>query len=447
MDFADPARVDRQIEETAQGLTRWRQRLRDTPAAAQEHDPFVGRRGISTRAALQSAQSLPDSLPGKDAIARWIAFLTIERVTLEDLVELETTRRAANHVVQRLGRQAWSLRDLGLEAVMHPDPERRALASDGLVWRADDVSSNALWWQARRHEAAIQLGLASLAELEAPFAPDTHADALASIVLDETEDLARDIIGKGKAWHDALALGVASDALEGWPSKLTARWLQELFGDTPMLQGLKIAPGTLPPARNGASFARAMTRFGAALHRAAARALCPMFTLSQQPYDAAPASYGALFASLLATPAFLRRRLGLGAATTLPHQRAIARALLIGLRLTAAKTVVASRENDTAAREAHASWVSRAICASAPGDLAGLLPRYEPRSAAFLAGAIAGATLRDELTSSFDEDWFDNPRGQARLREVDVTARLLVSEAQARAGAKAALRFLGEPFR
>lgn len=446
MDFTDPARIDRQIEETAQALVRWRQRLRDAPASAAESDPFVGRRGVSTRAALQAIQRMPDALPGKDALLRWVAFLTIERVTVEDLVEFEGTRRAPAHVVPALGRQPKSLRELGLEAVFHRDPERRAIAADAMTWRADDASSNALWWLARRHEAAVQLGIGALSTLEEPFAEQLTAQTAAAIVLDATEDLARDVLSKGKSWQDALALGTAADAQEGWPARLTSRWLLDLFGGTPMLAGLKLAPGPMPAALNGASFLRAMARFGAALHRGAGRAISPMFAVAQQPFDAGPAAYGALFASLLATPAFLRRRLGLGATTAVPQQRAMARALLIGLRVCAAKAVVASMISEAAAREAHASWVSRALCSSSPGDLAGVMPRYDARSAALLAGALLGATRRAELVSSYDEDWFDNPRGQACLREVDVTTRQVVSEEGVRQGVRSALELFGEAF-
>lgn|GEM_PF-640148 len=446
MDFGDPARVDSQIEEAVQRVVRWRQVLREDPSRAREQDPFVGMRGISTRAAFQAVQRMPATLPGRDEMTRWIAMLTIERVTMEDLLDFEAARRTPEHVVQRLGKQPWSLRDLGLDAAFHPDAERRALAADAVVWLADDASSNALWWLARRHEAANQLGIGSVSSIEEPFADGAEVDGIAQIVLSETDDLACDVLGKRAAWQDALASGAAGDALEGWPARLTTRWLQELFGE-PLLRGLRVSLGTLPTARNGSSFVRALARFGASLHRAAARVVSPMFCIAQQPFDPAAASYGALFASVLASEAFLRRHLGLGATSCLPQRRSIARCLLVGLRLAAAKAVVASCRNEAAAREAHATWVSRALCSSMPADLAGLLPRYDPRAAALLGGAIEAALERETLVSRFDEDWFDNPRGQAKLREVDLSMRPRITLDRAREGAKAALRYLGEPFR
>ncbi len=447
MDFADPARLDKQVEEAAKALSRWRRDARVNLEEARDQSPFAGRREVSTRAGFQEAQKLPAGSPGKEALARWIACLTVERVTLDDMNEFESARQAADHVVQGLGKEPWSLRDLVLESVQYREAGRRALAAEPVVRRAGEASALALWWLARRQEAARQLGLNSLAELEAPYEPGLSSERLAVIVLDATEDLARDVIGRGRTWNETLALGTASDALEGWPARLSVRWLQELFGTTELARGLRVDPGTIPPAVNGASFARALARFGAALQRGAAKAIAPSFVMSQQPFDAAPARHGALFSSLLASPAFVRRRQGLGAATAPSQVRSFARAFLISLRVAASRAAIAEQTSEAAARQAHALHMSRALVSSIPAEVTGLVPRYDPRSAAFIAGALLAAGMREQLVSAFDDDWFDNPHAHDRLRAVDITSRLLLSEESAVAGVRAAVRFLGEPFR
>jgi hypothetical protein len=446
MEWVDPPTADAHIRDAAAALRSWRRKLRTAPAHAREQDPLASRRLISTRQAFQRAAELPDGLPGKRDLVRWVAFLTIERATHEDLCSAEASRVDPVHPVDQLDRRIWSIRELIAQAVFAREPARRATAAATLARVGDDASSNALRWLGRRHEAARQLGLRSLSELEAPFTQDVEPAQAARTLLEQTESLAAEVMGDRDLWQEALHWGAATDAHDGWPSKLTPRWLREVFDAKAWTQGLALDFGPMPTARSGASFARAFARYGATLHRAASAQPGTPFVMAERPYDAGAASYGALFASLLCAPPFLRRKLGLGAVSISRQVPRMVRALVTGCRREAAKAVMACTGNPEAARQAHALMVTRAFRAPVPVELAGVVPRYDPRSTALVAGILQGAVLREQLVEQFDEDWFDNPRCQEFLRAVDVTHPVVLDARVVERGAQAWRRFLEGGF-
>jgi len=113
----------------------------------------------------------------------------------------------------------------------------------------------------------------------------------------------------------------------------------------------------------------------------------------------------------------------------------MAQSALLALRLDAARACVACQSNAEDARQAHARSASNALQASLPDDLAGVLPRYDPRAPARLAGALRAALIGRTLMQSHDEDWFDNPRAHEQVSSVDVTMRVTLTQDEVRTGA------------
>ena len=420
MDGLDLVALDGRLEQASKAWRSWRRHARHATREELAIDPFEGRRAVSTRAAFRNLQKLPDEIPEKTSLLRWLAALTLDRVTFEDVVELESVRRAERHVVRDLGPGPWTVRDLCLESVVHPEAGRRAASGRALVELSDDTSSNALFWLARRHEAARQLGIDGLRWLEAPIGADVSIAQLAQSVLGATDDVAAELLVADQPWHEALCVGAGIDAIEGWPAQLTSRWIYDLFSSTGIAQSAPIDLEAMPQATCGGSFLRALDRFGIALYRARARRITTRFSLAVWPFDPRPACYGALFASLLTSPVFLRKHLGLGQLRARAQAQALMRALVVAARLLAVQSVVGSCEDPSVAREMHRDMGRRALRTELPIELAGVLPRIRPTTCCRLVGALRAANLRDQLVQTHDEDWFDNPRAHEQLQEIDV---------------------------
>jgi hypothetical protein len=444
MNGLDLTDLDGRLEQASRAWRSWRRRARTSTREQLAEDPFFGRRAISTRAMFQRLQTLPAQLPERDSLLRWLAALTLDRVTFEDVVDLEIARRAERHVLRSLGPEAWTVRDLCLETAVHPEAERRAACGQALLGVCDNASSNALFWLARRHEAARQLGIDGLRWLEAPIRSDVSVAAVACAVFDATDDLAAEILGSDRPWQDVLFLGAAADAIEGWPAQLTTRWLRDLFGLTTLVAGAPIEMEGVPEARCGSSFMRALDRFGIALYRARARQITARFALGVRPFDPQPASYGALFSSLLASHLFLRKHLGLGQIRARAQAQTLMAAILVAVRLLALQAAVGSCEEPQAAREMHLDLGKRALGTRLPIELAGVLPRIRPTACARLVGALQASTLYEQLVERYDEDWFDNPRAHEFLREIDVTERTVLDETGAVEAARRLARLAGE---
>ena len=80
---------------------------------------------------------------------------------------------------------------------------------------------------------------------------------------------------------------------------------------------------------------------------------------------------------------------------------------------------------------------TRALRSNVPDETAGVVPRYDPRSAARLCGALHAVVLERELVNRFDEDWFDNPRAHEHLAAIDCRERMVLDEESLHRGAQA----------
>jgi hypothetical protein len=439
--FLHPGRVEAEIEQAATELRVGLASRRLGGWTEQDGGPLVPFRAMTTRERFEQLAGLPEGLPNGESLRRWQACLTIERVTWEDRALAEVARREADHRVEGLGDLPWSVRSLVLEVVGTRDRARRGKVAQGLVQACGDASTWAMRWAMRRHAAAHHLGLGGLEWLEAPLR-DVGLPDVARRVLEATNDVMSASAGQVDGWQDVVAVGAAMEARHGWPAALTARWFRSVFGGWKTLEGLRIDPGPLCDALCGASFARALARFGAAVYRGCAVRAGGTFSLTHRPFDAASASYGALFASLLTSVPFLKRHMGLGSDTAREQARAMGRSLLISIRVGASQAAVAAAEEPEAMVEAHVLTAMQAFGSSVPEEMLGVVPRYDPRAGARLCGALRAAIVERDLVERFDEDWFDNPRAHEWLAGIDVVQRVVLDEAGVREGVEEAKRYL-----
>lgn len=237
---------------------------------------------------------------------------------------------------------------------------------------------------------------------------------------------------------ELFELGLAHEADDGWPRQVSLRSLNELLGNADWLKSLRLDVGVLPAALSAASFARGLLRLGAAWTESLASPADP-YCLAHDPFGLARAQSGALFASFVTQPAFLKRQLGLGKDRSLAHARALSRSALIFARLLALRVLqdAASLEGPRALREAFAEHAPLALGFELPPEAAGLFMRPRLGDAQRLAGLLLAAARAHELAEEHDEDWFRNPRAIEQLRsEARTPAALTCSKEALEAGAK-----------
>ncbi|WP_437780491.1 hypothetical protein [Sorangium sp. So ce1097] len=377
--------------------------------------------GAELGIASEANEAAPDPTGLAAPLADWVYALTLERVAWADRVRLATAWHAASILVDVPEPARMSPREALLGLLADPTDAGRQTFAEVLTRGAGAVADAARILVERRQEAARRLDEARLAAVEIPCDPPDAALGAADALLRRTEPL----LDPEATWHGALGRAVGRDAASGWPARLSARWIEELFRSTRLTEGLAIDLGLLPRPLGAASFARALARFGAALSSASARG---PFALSRAPADLRRARRAALFGGLVADPVFCARALGLGRGRALDQARATARSLVRSLRLDAATVSLvgcAGQGGHVLLRDARArrdrfeEATARALGAPIPGALAGVVPALEHGAAVRLAGALLGARDRRDLMERFDEDWFRNPRAAEALRDED----------------------------
>ena len=241
-------------------------------------------------------------------------------------------------------------------------------------------------------------------------------------LLANTDDLADQVLPRG--WWQGVLAALGHDAAEGWPARLTQRWVGQTVAASGMLDGLTLRAPAPPRALGALSFARALGDLGVAMLRAARPATVPGFA-HQHPYGLRRHRRRGLFAGLVAERAFCMRVLGLGAARRERQLRASARALLQSLRFDAWRVLnIEALAQAEPFEDAAAALSQRLFGDPAPASLSGVLPvLHHPASGAALVGQLRAIQDRDVLVEAFDEDWFLNPAAAAQLRAQDSAPR------------------------
>lgn len=398
-------------------------------------DPFEGLRdvaGQSTFEALLALEPGPVERPHRDALLRWVHELLQARISWDLTIDEADAEHAPDPALTPRAARA---RDPSLPKTF--DEARRALvdaphavAVEAALGRLADLSAPVAAvrreLRARRFEAARRLGLDHPWALAAEGGRSAATlEALARAVLDATEPLAEELRRElarraGRPVDAALTIdeAFAREAGEGWPARLGARWLEDVFrAATPRPP----RPPSLPRALGGASFLRAAALWGAAHRRESVSRALP-FALARDPYPAEAFAFGGAFAIAVADRVFARRKLGLSARAADAHSRALARALLHAIRAAAAAVLSGLREGtDPAALE---ELGARVFGAPLPSTLAsawsygGFSGASRVDAPARLLGVVRAHALWRALVERFDEDWFDNPRAGAHLGAV-----------------------------
>ncbi|MFO0615151.1 MAG: hypothetical protein U0414_21345 [Polyangiaceae bacterium] len=436
----DPLVFDGRIARAAEVLARVRRRLShadldDLP------NPFAGARAVSSKATVDATQDLASD-PLFAALRGWTAHLTIERVTFDDELSVERALRAEEPSPE-LGERPRSFASLLRELLVEPsESTRRATLAASLAHRAAAIQPRVRHWFERRAEARRQL---SQRGSPAPAAPGRSPEELAGKLLAAVASSGS--LPRSPSLEVLLDASLARSATEGWPAQLNVRWLARLFGDTELVRGLALdlEPEDLPPAIGGASFARALGAFGAAVFHADRPRSRP-FVLSRSPDDERAAARSWLFASLPCTPAFGRAFLSLGSDRARSQARAIARAVgvqaaFLAIAATAEQHVVMPERR---ARVAFEETTACAFGEPLPGPLVGTLPRVRPDAGVELRGLLLAARDRERLRDTYDEDWFKNPRAHEALRHEHAALPSRADDAALDEGLAAVERILAE---
>jgi hypothetical protein len=387
--------------------------LRETSLS---YEPFRAVAGQKAYVALgKEIERSPLGALHLSAQRRWVAELTMRRVTLE--LELERAALAAEPEVrveltqQELPFRRWPL------ALLHTATRTEAHAQTAaFAARAPALRGVAQELRARRFEVASRLGephaeslavasnVGAVQKAAHEFLAATHAVALDALRR-EAKRLERPGIDLDVLRRALLAV----DAPHGWPARLGTEWFRQIFASF-----ADDARGTVPPlpqALGGASFMRAIFVFGAALRDLVPAAALP-FSLRCDPYRVGALCTGRLFAAAARSAPFQSRVLGLGAALLPGQHRALSLSALLEHRVRAAAVVIAAQASvDVTFAE---GTLAQALLAPLPEGFAGVWPGGLAPHVAFEA-ALRGAQQQRELVHRHDEDWFKNPRAVAEL--------------------------------
>lgn len=366
--------------------------------------------GKSTYDAVAAFDANPIQAPHKAALLRWIHELLQKRIGADLAEEEDEREEKANDALE--GANTWTTARAAL--VSAPNVVERNKELVKLDRLADPIVAVRRERRSRRVEIASRLGL------DHPWALSVDGGvatlrALAADILDRTDALARDLQKRvGETPADAIEDAFAKTAQEGWPARLTSRWLEDAFKT--------IAPRTpkdvaLPAALGGASFVRAAADWGFAL-RVGSTAKSLPFALARDPFPTEAYRYGGLLALAVTSKPFARRKLGLPARAADAHEHTLARTLFFTLRDLAAVTKLgfdADEAEHLSARVYGTPLRSALVVAWANGGISG---RKRDDAPARLLGAMRAFALHADLTQQYDEDWFDNPRAAQRLAHV-----------------------------
>ncbi len=419
--------IDRAVRRAVLAATAWQETLARQPfeSSFAELMPLGRHRAVAGQTAFDALASrtvLSHETQWLGSLRRWVAVLTVLRVTEPDRVEQARAETDDSAMVRLERGERTSFRSawrglLRSQSVAQANAWLAALAE-----RGEAVAAVRRERAVREEEVARRLGFSSLADLlGAP--PPGELEAAARTFLSETRELARSLRREAERRGDAAAStfvgtileGRATGAPEGWPSRLTLRALVEtLHAPDDIGRGLRLRPA-MPEAVGAASFARGLEGFGEAYRRGAAAASSVPFAVAVAPSFVDAHRYGFAFGALPSTLAYQRRGLGLVARVAAQQARCVAVAALLRARGLAATALFARH----AARPDRASFeelASDVYGHGVPPELMGAFPRQDLEAFARLEASLTTLPFLERLRDAFEEDWFRNPHAWRFLR-------------------------------
>jgi len=414
----DLVALDRDVACAARGLHRWRAALSADPDAHAEEGPLEGVRHVASKSTWDALGRLP--IGGADApliagLRRWVYALLQARLAHADEVAWARAAAAPYGLVEGENPRRVSWREAWRDVVLARTPGEAQQRLEAAAEAGPHLAPIAVKIAERRAEVARRLQLAHPWE---PIVgvPARDLRATASRFLEATGDVASSLraeqrhVGAGAA--AILHAAVAREAGQGWPGRLTPRWLSETFGSN--VAGVALELPVFPAAVGAASFARVLAAFGFALRVAMASRSMP-FAIAQEPGFVAAHRLAFVFGALVADPDFYVRMLGAGRRTAQAQARALTRTTLMEARLHAARVLLAADEA-LAPRELFEEVGALLFGMPLDPRLRGAWPRARDDEPARWVALLEAAALRENLRQRFDVDWFRNPRAWSDLR-------------------------------
>jgi hypothetical protein len=414
--------TDRDVARAATASDSFRKALKTDPTKAEgplaDHRSVAGQQALT---ALRERQIVSQDAELRDALCRWVAVLTVRRVTEAAEIDeakavSERTARLHLDAMQLVSfREAWH----GLVAARADKAQNAWL--DAAAERGEAVASARREVRARRHEASVRLGFGSWSDLLGG-AKDVRTASLA--FLKATGDLACAVRREAErtegehagTFTGAVAIAVARDAPDGFPARLTLRTLMDMFATKePVAKGLRLDV-PLPEVVGAASFGRALESFGASFRRAGALSSRTPFALSHDAHFVDAYRFGFVFGALMTDPVFHRRGLGVVARVADRQARILARTALLHARTLALGAVLAL--DDAPPSKGDFEELTHDVYGKAlPAALKGAFPAsHLEDDAARIEALLSCLPLMRDLRERFDEDWFRNPHAWRSLR-------------------------------
>ena len=409
--------LDRDIARAARSERAFWRVLRVDAARAADDAWYEPVRHVTTRATFQEVASLPGTDPLREALLAWIHRLALTRIARGPILALAQARQDPSLRLQDPEPGPHSARAVVRRVLAERERPRARAWLEGLAAASSPLLGHEKTLREAAQEISARLGVVDPSSLT-PFDRALVAGE-GEQLLRRTDDLASSLFAPAEDLAGLVAQLVARDVPGVWPTQPDARWLFDQFQASPLLQGLTVDLGPTPAALGAASFARALARLGAAYTRSAVLGGAP-FVTSSDPSDFYPLRRGALFASLAANPLFLRKHVGLSREAAAAASRALGATFLAAVRLVAMGATI---DVASASSSAIAEAVEDALKVPMPSELSAVFPRPSLRAAEHLAASLLARADMVELESEFDEDWFRNPRGLLRLRELDAAPR------------------------
>ena len=419
MDAAELETVAAEVDALTQALETERGRsvagVEETPSLTDIYAAHPRAAHRATVAALREA--------GQAALAERVAGLRVERAAAEH----EEAWRAAEARAEAIGPDGPArLGALELSALREPDRERRHAFARAAAEALAPAASAAEAMAEARARAAAEVGLA----------PDWRAVVDGDTLLTTSDDGYRDVLAHRARADLALApvpAGELSRAdllhllrLPRWdglfrPAALAAAVRQTASGLRLDVGRLRVDEGDRPAQWPGVHVTGSRVSFrprgGAGdwqdLLEGLGLALAAAHAPSHRREPVLGAALGWLLGTLLLEPRWLRDHAGVERRHAPDAIRALALRRVFALRARAAAQRVASEVlrglSGAAWREAYREAMTAATgaawdAARAARDADATAHRWA------LAGAGAGARLREEVRERFDEDWWRNPR-------------------------------------
>lgn len=410
--------LDGDVARAARDLARWRAALSTDPDAHAEHAPLDGFRHVAGKSAWDALGRLPTG--GADALLiaglrRWAYALLQARLAHPDETAWALAAAAPHGLVEGQNPRRVSWREAWREVVLARTPGEAQQRLDAAAAAGPHLAAVAVRIAERRTEVARRLKLTHPWEPLVDM-PARDVRASAARFLDATDDVSRSLRAEGlhpEAGAAAmLHAAVAREAGDGWPGRLTPRWLHETFGSR--TAGLTLEFPVLPAAIGAASFARALSAFGFALRVAMASRSMP-FAIAHEPGFVGAHRLAFVFGALAADSDFYVRALGAGRRTAHAQARLLTCTALMEARLHAARVLLGDDEA-LAPRELFEEIGTRLFGLPLDPRLRGAWPRARDDEPARWIALIEARALRESLRQRFDIDWFRNPRAWSDLR-------------------------------